>query len=826
MHCIAGSFQLVHVQPLGWAFRIHHDKSSQDNIISALCLKPERGLKIPNHIREPIIVGYINRSWKLYNLSDGGSVSWPPPRNGSLVTPGTPISSPSSSLESVGWEVKRAAGVTQSTLHQGGQWQPRVQLLDKRPTYTRALTRPTTRRRSVYRSVEKQHTKPASLKAIFQVSAQGREQSTRTADREQLSKHLGRDAFQKPYNGADSSSPQLGANMADIYTPPPDSSYLLLKPFYAPKNNGDVWAIAFSARSGSFVTAALTVLISLIFLTLWNIACVLSLLLAGDKPTRRREAAMVILRNSNDPLFACKQMADYVYYCIFRAGGETSPQAEGTADSAPTSGQQPSRSPRDITYGIIFCLVAFIVFGGSIALGIVGPSLATVGNSAPVRPSAARYPEVSDSPASVLQRFGLLAPAAMRALGSVEAAEVTLRSRVNLFQENLGNHGSEQVYKLSYTYSLNGVELGLRHGSDLSLAVNGSCRTQYDWIVTNNQSDEVDTYNLWGIDPQPVSIRDRDILYAPRAAFISHPDMANIPDSNYSFAVVIASAHRSSISGGSDPWYATEPRPHPDSRYNATFWMRRNRPVLECSQQDTWTYGSQKLNSIFDLKDVPGVKLAPSVIRVLEVAFTTPVVLSLGNASGDSALRSRTTSPRGVIDAKESSMYSDMERLLLASFVASRNVFGDAAMFADFGQYPNIFRAGTGEPKSGAGDFVLSSPGILAFSLPALITLPACLLLLMTVQTVLGLVIKYHLRYHLATKWVRLECLAAPSLLRAVYEGRGGNRVGGWHCTHLVPGPQADSSSLTVCDDHPLHCKGHFTMSDTGDSAENEGKTE
>jgi hypothetical protein len=174
--------------------------------------------------------------------------------------------------------------------------------------------------------------------------------------------------------------------------------------------------------------------------------------------------------------------------------------------------------------------------------------------------------------------------------------------------------------------------------------------------------------------------------------------------------------------------------------------MKRYRPVLDCQQQDTWTHRGQTLRSVRELAKAPGLRLAAAIVKVLEVAFTTPVVLTLGNASGDSALRSRTTSPNGVVDAKESTMYADMERLLLAAFVASRSVFTDAAMFPNFGQYPNLFTAGTADPEPGATGFVVSSPGIQTFSLAGLIILPLLLVFLLLVRAVLGLTIKLKLK--------------------------------------------------------------------------------
>ncbi|KAH7110719.1 hypothetical protein EDB81DRAFT_863039 [Dactylonectria macrodidyma] len=62
-------------------------------------------------------------------------------------------------------------------------------------------------------------------------------------------------------------------------------------------------------------------------------------------------------------------------------------------------------------------------------------------------------------------------------------------------------------------------------------------------------------------------------------------------------------------------------------------------------------------------QDVPGMKIKEVLLDVLEAALgTSPMIARLGNASGDSTLRSRTTSPNGVINAQASKMVDDMER--------------------------------------------------------------------------------------------------------------------------------------------------------------------
>lgn len=368
--------------------------------------------------------------------------------------------------------------------------------------------------------------------------------------------------------------------------------------------------------------------------------------------------------------------------------------------------------------------------------------LISIGHVAPVNPSVLFYPDVPGQvPVQQLKDFGLRAPGIMRSLGSVEAAKVTLRTRVNITSEDLGfiPNGTDLLHELNYNYKLTGVELGLQGGDGLSLGVKGYCRTEYDWYRSDLSTNASEAYHLWNNEEQPwtIGLSEVAIARAPTAAFQFPSEyLVEGPpaDSNYSFAVIVNSARRTSVTEGSDPWYSTELRDQPasPSQFNAKFWMKRARPVLSCWEQMQWSHKGTALNSIADLRDQLGRTSPDVLVKVLEATFFAgPMLVRLGNASGDSALRSRTTSHNGAIDASMSSIDSDMERLVLASFVATRNIFIDATMFGSSNQnYPNVFRGGNGQAEEGSGHFVVSSPDIQTFSLTGIICLVAILIFL------------------------------------------------------------------------------------------------
>lgn len=628
--------------------------------------------------------------------------------------------------------------------------------------------------------------------------------------------------------------------MADVYTPPPDSTYLLLTLFDMPTKSGSIRAVALSGNSATFLTAALSVALTVIFICVWNLLCFLCVVLSSGK-SQRRYAALVTLWNSNDAWFAFRQLASYTYHYF-------------------------NSSSADFWYGLALATIAFCVYCGSLALGIVGPSLVQVGSVAPVRPSIVYYP-ITPPPgpggyADQLEEFGMRAPGVLRALGSVEAAKVTMRSRVT-FDYNY-NHGTwrtnEPIHQLNYGYRVSGVELGLQQGAGLELVVQGACVTEYGWYDADNQSANIEQYSLWKDSEDEegfaVPIDPYNIRHAPKASFISHPQAATqfTRDGNTSFAVIVWSAHRASISNGNDPWYTTEARNSSvDAPYDAQFWMRRARPVLSCWEKDTWSWAGQNVSNVAELQSVTGIKVAKSLLSVLEAAFTVPVIVRIGNASGDSALRSRTTSPNGVIDASASSIHDDMERLLVASFVASRNVFVDATMFEHDGSYPNLVEDSTGQPAEGAGDFVVSSPDIQTFSLGGILAIMATLLVLLLVESVISCIIRLHhqpknsptpgetpspatvskdgtvistnasgqsgtaVKEPEATnnRLIRLKVLMATQLFRRIYETEPGREDGWWPCEKPFPETDRETDQGRVKNPHDFRlaaCSGGHTL--------------
>ncbi|KAL8399495.1 hypothetical protein RB594_000033 [Gaeumannomyces avenae] len=644
----------------------------------------------------------------------------------------------------------------------------------------------------------------------------------------------------------------------DLNVPPSERSFMLLSPFHMTTEDGNErWAIAFSARDGVWVSAAISVTMGLIFMLLWNIFIFFTVLFQ-DKHFRRRYAAVVTLWNSSDPWSAFREMAAYTWHYFSppkeqqcdqevpdassqresvqesAAQGTAPPSDEKTAQATarqtdkPESsqpGSQPTEAKkypykasswkRDSAYGLLLATIALTVFGVDKAMGVFVPGLVVLGAVAPADPDSVYYPVPSEGdtdPAGSLRNFGLKAPAAMRALGSVEAAGATFRRRIEIATKSMGQwNNTESVQQVTYSYNVSGYEFGLQRGSMLKLQVSGSCRTEYGWL--REERPTADFYSLWdGKRNFSIPIDNTSIADAPKASFLIPDDRDSYVEAvrtgNMTFVILIWSSHRASISIGSNPWYATEPRgAAPKAPYQAGFWIKRKRPVLSCWQKDTWSYGDQTVDSIYDLKNIPGIKIEQVLLKVLEAALAVPLVVKLGNASGDSALRSRTTSPNGVIDAGASSIKNDMERLVMASYVGTKNVFVDTTMYESNAGWPNMLQDANGQAAAGAGNFVITSPEVLTFSLTGLISLATIFVVLLATEALISVGAS---KLRRSGNLIQFKALTAIQLFRILFEPADANKVDKrWSCEDRFPRAD-DVMEFKLRECEKSGCRGHI----------------
>ena len=505
--------------------------------------------------------------------------------------------------------------------------------------------------------------------------------------------------------------------MADISTPTPlATAYLLSVPFFMPTNSGDQLAVSFAGNASIILAAALSVMVTQAFAELWRLICFFAMFFGGDESRRRYGSLAIIWNAKGDPWEAATGLVKYAF--------------SGTR-----------RSDRWFSLG--FASLAFCVFGGGIAMGIVAPFLMLIGNVAPARPGAVSWPARPAGPSEAIQEVAIRAPAFLRALGSAEAARGTLRRKVSIERptedeveearhDNSTGLGPKSSVK--YRYSLTGADMGLQRGSDLRLLVEGFCATEYSWVMDSKSAngpvdDQADHYQLWNDPNRTHSTLLQDAKYGPRADFILHPDFKAQwkKDSNASYAIIPDTARIPSHSPSDDPWYATESRSTSD-RFDPDHQIKRQRPPLACWEKDSWSHAGSAVNSVMELAHTPTINIPLILLEIIEAAFYKgPMIYTLSMASGPSALQSRSTRVAGEINAEDCKMFDDMELLILASFVATKNIFADAAMTVLPDHTFNLARGMDGEPREGVGSFVLTTTTVQTFSLTGVASLSAVL---------------------------------------------------------------------------------------------------
>ncbi|KAK4249133.1 hypothetical protein C7999DRAFT_30345 [Corynascus novoguineensis] len=365
-----------------------------------------------------------------------------------------------------------------------------------------------------------------------------------------------------------------------------------------------------------------------------------------------------------------------------------------------------------------------------------------IGNAAPVNPNAVFVPSrnntgsFSDSSnINNLEIFNFYVPSALRSVGAVDALNQTQNLPIAVDQpETMGVDESGGLnIRIGYRYNVTGLDLGLQHYPDLRLSVEGSCITEYGWWAGSSTNDSLhpgaylDAYIPFN-NPnytQYVSVYDG----GPRAYFFANPAESTSP-TNTTWAAIISSVNRTSWFPSEDPWYQTGPNPYynTNSSMVAPYMVLPQRPMLSCWENDVWSYRGQN-GSIADLPTMPGLNLSPGLTAILVDSLGAPMIYLLGTYLQVSALKSSVTALSNIIDAESSSIYSDLQRLVYASYIATINCFTETTFFAPPNGFPNEVRPG-GVLLDGAADFIIFSNDIATLSVRTMIILPVLALAL------------------------------------------------------------------------------------------------
>ncbi|KAH8751823.1 hypothetical protein BGZ57DRAFT_1010005 [Hyaloscypha finlandica] len=384
---------------------------------------------------------------------------------------------------------------------------------------------------------------------------------------------------------------------------------------------------------------------------------------------------------------------------------------------------------------------------------LVTPRL-LIGNSAPVVASKVYFPQTpKDGDGLSLSVFvKSQGPAALRTIGTVGIADSTTQNLVHVTNPKvtIDRVSGQKDIEIDYNYDLGALDFGMQRFEGLSLHVEGSCRTEYNWLKSTENDfprnfrgidHKTDAYHLWNNDYYLNGAVFTSLLdgWAPRAFFYpQYPanDTWIRTQPKFNYAIVISSVNRTSFSQGFDPWYltgaVTEPAPAPGDP--PAWYVQPRRPALSCWESNFWSYKGHK-SSVADLVGIPGLKFPPGLQAALYSQLLQPKILNVGRYLSGSALASSEQVTDYYFDAKSSSIYEDMKRLVLAAYVSTANTLLDSTLYGPGTTIPNIV---TPKNQDEVAGFVVSSSDIITLSISVLVIVPIFTLLFGIVGLLLG----------------------------------------------------------------------------------------
>ena len=388
-------------------------------------------------------------------------------------------------------------------------------------------------------------------------------------------------------------------------------------------------------------------------------------------------------------------------------------------------------------------IVIIVVLAAKIAAGVLIPKDIFIGNGAPVNPASIFVPSQNysqDDRLHLSATYALDVPAALRATGSALVANSSLQSQVHVGQPViLGQYSTNQsVQRIEYSYNVSGADMGLQHFPDLLLIVTGACTTDYTWYNTTQKG--ADYYYPWGnqsLQYQYVSVDDGT---APTAVYVLGDVSPTGPPGNVTWGALVSSVDRGSFTVGTDPWYLTTPTPGYDPS-NPTLLpntIMHRRPALSCWENDVWSYrGATSDIAHLAAPRLPGLALSEGLQNILTRYLGSPKIVAVAQRLNPSSLQSATTALGLGFDAASSSMRADLQRLVLASYIATVNTLTDTTLYfpqesntgaptGAKGQtaISNIAVDSLGVPLPGIGDFVVYSADVVTLSVKSLIVIP------------------------------------------------------------------------------------------------------
>ena len=499
----------------------------------------------------------------------------------------------------------------------------------------------------------------------------------------------------------------------DLYTDPAPRTYATWALFNMPtKDGGSIRSIALPLHTCNLIMTGYSILLWLLFCVAWQLVLYIVIAFFPSVGSPNRHVLLVGFWNSRDPLTAFVFMLNYTWTAFSNIKTETG-----------------RRDWRTFGWSCLLLLVAICGMFGGITTGIVLPAAMAVGNVAPAQPSEVFFadPPTQETTGERLRIQAMRAPAAIRAIGSVEASGVTQRPRVMLSDRVTGKDGSgNPISEYTYDYKVNGWDLGLQDYSGFQQIVQGKCTTEYPRPESGTAS--VDKYFPWGNESEDeiVSVwKTAEEHDPPHAEIRVHPGSKRnaTSSSQIYFTIIPHTVGRHSFTGSSDPWYSTTLVTNA-LRDSAGYKVEVGRPALSCSQKTSYVFKESRVENVFHLKNLTGFDIPEAWSDHFSREFGLPKIVDLGQSLGRGALLSSATYLNGNFDARSSTIKRDIERLVLGAFVASRDIFRDSTMVTQTDWIKNAARRNDSTPYHDVGKFVLATGEVVTVQYSTLVTIP------------------------------------------------------------------------------------------------------
>ncbi|CUS12872.1 unnamed protein product, partial [Tuber aestivum] len=503
----------------------------------------------------------------------------------------------------------------------------------------------------------------------------------------------------------------------DLFTQTSNNPYItsISKSFTIPSGSGESSGVALKTNVANLIISLYVLMVVFIFQVVWDLGVsVIVAFWTGDENSSRY-LPLVVIWNSSGPDNAARLMWDYYRSIKTKRKKSMNQDPERQNPTAQlkrylpsnpeeSSGEQSSNedwveSPKksrktggnNLWWLTLFVCLTYAMWIGHLAAGLFIARKLWKGSYALANPDYIFYPDLDSlgkdgGIGGRLEKvFSLKAPSGLLALEYIDdpGPEVEERVITKVLEPPEGQTPNLWA-GLSYTYNITGVDMGLQSDPRLTLVVNGSCHTDYTWLM--NSTGGEDTYRVWGGKDTFQIKRSGDLSLPPRVTFFINDKQLLERSSNMSYAMIINTAGYYSRTQSQDPWYSTE-----QSRTNGThpYQVLSKRPVLSCWEAKRWHLNGKDVEHT-QLKKLPGLNLHQFWIeKVFPYEFLVPRVASLGSVTGTHTFKStslgatlyNSVDPSYILDAGSHSVLSDIEHWVKASWISDQGVLRDTTTY-------------------------------------------------------------------------------------------------------------------------------------------------